>query len=99
MNRSSLDFETLFKISDANTRQSANKKLKIPKWRLQFARFRFSFRTRLYWNFLPVKIREMTAGSFKIEAKKHICENKQEYLNFGLKFNIVDTDEDEEKKL
>ena len=31
----------------------------------------------------------MTAGRFKKEAKKHILENKQEYLNFGIKFNVT----------
>lgn len=33
--KSTLDFDTLFKICETNTRQGANKLLKLPKWKLQ----------------------------------------------------------------
>ena len=35
---------------------------------------------------------------FKREARKHIQENRQAYLNFGLKFNIVGESNEAEKK-
>ena len=93
--KSVMNFEIVFKTHDFSSvvqwfsRQGEKNLLPYPKWKLQIARNRFSFRTRVYWNFLPAHIREMKAKRFKNEAKKHIMENQQSYLNFGLKFNIV----------
>jgi hypothetical protein len=102
--KSVMDFETIFKTHDLSSitqwfsRQRAKNLLPYPKWKLVIARNRFSFRTRVYWNFLPENIREMKAKRFKIEAKNHIMKNQQAYLNFGLKINIVGEQEKKPKK-
>ena len=87
--KSTLDFDSLFKICDANTCQGASKMLKLPKWKLQFSKFRLTYRAVIYFNFLPLKTRDLSAARFRVEAKKHILDNKQDYLNFTLDFNVV----------
>ena len=66
-----------------------NKKMSIPKWRLKIARYRFSFRTRTYWNSIPKDLKMMKLVKFKEELKKHILSNRQKYLNLGLSYNVV----------
>ena len=99
---SSLRFDDIFKTNreierELKTRQEEQKIMPIPKWRLQISRQKFSFRTRFYWNFLPLRIRELKPTLFKIELEKHLQANRQSYLNFGRNYNIVG-EEDEEKK-
>ena len=95
-----LKFEEIFKTNreiekDFNTRQPENKDLPIPKWKLHIV----SFRTRFYWNFLPAKIRELKPSLFKPALKKHLCDNKQAYLNFSCNYNIIGEEEDNKKNV
>jgi hypothetical protein len=66
-----------------------DKKMVIPKYRLQIARYRFSFRTMRYWNNVPKEIKVMKLEKFKIELKKYILSKKQKFLNLGLDYNVV----------
>ena len=86
---SKLDFDSLFKICDSNNRQGTHRLLKLPKWRLQFSRYKLSFRAVVSFNFLPTGTRELSPTLFKEAAKLPILENRQEYLNMTLSFNIV----------
>jgi uncharacterized phage-associated protein len=70
----------------------------IPKWRLQISRQKFSFRTRFYWNFLPLRIRELKPSLFKNELEKHLKANRQSYLNFSRNYNIIGEDEEDKKQ-
>jgi hypothetical protein len=70
----------------------------IPKWRLQISRQKFSFRTRFYWNFLPLRIRELKPSLFKNELEKHLKANRQSYLNFSRNYNIVGEEEEDKKQ-
>ena len=95
--RSPLDFISIFKTTPPTDREMLqkfakfrNKKIVIPKLRLQLSRLSFSFRVRPYWNLLPNEFKTMTQRKFKIEIKNHILKNKQKFLNIGLKdYNIV----------
>ena len=66
-----------------------DKKMVIPKYRLQIARYRFSFRTRRYWNSVPKELKVLKLEKFKTELKKHILSKKQKFLNLGLDYNVV----------
>ena len=61
----------------------------IPKYRLQVARHRFSFRTRRYWNIVPDELKSLKLSNFKEKLKKHLLKNKQKFLNLSRTFNIV----------
>ena len=86
---STLDFDSLFKICESNTRQGTQRLLKLPKWRLQFSRYKLSFRAVISFNFLPPGTRDLSPALFKQAAKLHILENRQDYINMTLDFNIV----------
>ena len=79
------------------TRQEKNKDLPIPKWRLAIVKQKFSFRTRFYWNFLPPNIRELKLSLFKPALKKFLIKNKQTFLNFSRNYNIIDSEENNDK--
>ena len=61
----------------------------IPKYRLQIAIYRFSFRTRRYWNSVPKELKVLKLEKIKIELKKHILAKKQKFLNLGLDYNVI----------
>jgi hypothetical protein len=61
----------------------------IPKYRLQIARYRFSFRTRRYWNIVPDELKNLKLANFKVKLKKYILLNKQKFLNLSRSYNIV----------
>ena len=61
----------------------------IPKFRLQVARHRFSFRTRRYWNIVPDELKSLKLSNFKEKLKKHLLKNKQKFLNLSRTYNIV----------
>ena len=93
-----LDFKTMFRqpspLNQAemigNARLRRNKKLIVQKWRLKLARLRFSFRVIRPWNLLPKEIQTLKEKNFKEKVKKFILENKQAFLNLGLKdYNVV----------
>ena len=86
---SKLDFNSLFKICDSNTRQGTHNLLMLPKWRLQFSRYKLLFRAVISFNFLPPGTRELSPTLFKEAAKLHILENRQDYLNMTRTFNII----------
>ena len=86
---SKLDFNSLFKICDSSTRQFAQNQLMLPKWRLQFTRYKLSFRTVISFNFLLPGTRELSPTLFKKAARTHILENREDYLNMTRTFNIV----------
>lgn len=101
---STLNFEDIFKTNrevekDFKTRQEEQKIMPIPKWRLQISRQKFSFRTRFYWNFLPLRIRELKTTLFKKELLKYLLANKQAFLNFGRNYNIVGEEDNKEDLL
>ena len=73
------------------------KQMVIPKYRLQIARCRFSFRTRRYWNIVPIELKNLKLTNFKVKLKKYILANKQKFLNLSRSCNIVG--EVEEKKV
>ena len=95
--KSALDFETMFKTPSPLDPQEILKKAKfrdnkivIPKLRLKLSRQCFNFRVRPYWNLLPNDLKTMKPAKFKTEIKVHIMENKQKFLNIGLKdYNVV----------
>jgi hypothetical protein len=77
---SSLKFDDIFKTNreierEVKTRQEEQKIMPIPKWRLQISRQKFSFKTRFYWNFLPLRIRKLKPTLFKNELKKQPTDN------------------------
>ena len=84
-----MEYESLFKTSTNNTRQNTGEEIEKYKCKKKFTRYRFSHRAAFYWNFLPLKTRKLSIPKFKVEVKKAILKNKQAFLNFGLKFNIV----------
>jgi hypothetical protein len=86
---SPLKFDEMFKTSNNSTRQNAGKKIEIPTYSMECTKHRFSIRVRHYWNFLPLRIREMAIQCFKREARAHIQEHPQSYLNFGLETPIA----------
>jgi hypothetical protein len=61
----------------------------IPKFRLQVARYRFSFRTRRYWNIVPDELKSLKLSNFKVKLKKYLLKNKQKFLNLSRSYNIV----------
>jgi hypothetical protein len=61
----------------------------FPKYRLQIARHRFSFRTRRFWNSVPKELKVLKLEKFKIELKKHILAKKQKFLNLGLDYYVI----------
>jgi hypothetical protein len=61
----------------------------IPKFRLQVARHRFSFRTRRYWNIVPDELKSLKLSNFKEKLKKYLLKNKQKFLNLSRSYNIV----------
>ena len=61
----------------------------IPKYRLQIARYRFSFRTRRYWNIVPDELKSLKLSNFKVKLKKYLLKNKQKFLNLSRSYNIV----------
>ena len=94
--KSVIKFEDIFKVKpqinpEVIEEQSLfrDKKMGIPKYRLKIARYRFSFRTRTYWNSIPKALKVMKLGKFKEELKKHILSNRQKFLNLGLSYNVV----------
>ena len=98
-----LNFEDIFKTNrkfekGLKTRHEEQKLMPIPKWRLQISRQKFSFRTRFYWNFLPLRIRELKPSLFKNELEKHLKANRQSYLNFSRNYNIIGEDEEDKKQ-
>ena len=98
-----LKFRDIFKTNremekDFNTRQNEAGDLPIPKWKLTIARQKFSFRTRTYWNFVPLWMRDLKENQFKTEIKKFIKSNEQTFRNFSRDFNIVGGPERSENK-
>ena len=95
--RSPLDFKSIFKTTSPTDPEMIlknvrfrNKKIVIPKLRLQLSRLSFSFRVRPYWNLLPNEFKTMKQQKFKSEVKDYILKNKQKFLNIGLRdYNIV----------
>ena len=74
---------------DFKTRQTEANDLPIPKWKLTIARQKFSFRTRTYWNFIPLWMRDLKESRFKIEIKKFLKNNEQSFRNFSRDINII----------
>ena len=99
-----LKFEEIFKTNreiekDFKTRQTEANDLPIPKWKLTIARQKFSFRTRTYWNFVPLWMRDLKESRFKIEIKKFLKVNEQTFRNFSRDINIIGgTEADANKK-
>ena len=85
--KSVIDYKTMFKTSSPispevikEESKFRDKKLCIPKWRLNIARLTFSFRVRSYWNLIPKNIKLMKAAKFKPEVKKYILDNERKFL-------------------
>jgi hypothetical protein len=85
-----LNFNEIFKTQVSNnSRPNEEETIGIQRHRLKLARYRFSHRTKNYWNLLPIETRHMSYASFKNEVVKFVTENAQAFLNFGDKNPVV----------
>ena len=88
--KSVLSFNEIFKTPVSNNyRPNEEEIIGIQRHRLKLARYRFSHRTKNYWNRLPIEIRQMSYGRFKNEVVKFVTENGQAFLNFGDKNPVI----------
>ena len=85
-----LNFNEIFKTQVSNnSRPNDEEKIGTQRHRLKLARYRFSHRTKNYWNLLPIETRHMSYARFKNEVVKFVTENAQAFLNFGDKNPVV----------
>ena len=77
---------------------SREKQIVIPKHCLQISRYRFSFRTRKFWNAVPSEFKNLKLENFKKKLKEHMLSNKNKYLNLSRSFNIVGEVNEKKKK-
>jgi hypothetical protein len=88
--KSILSFNEIFKTPVSNNyRPNEEETIGIQRHRLKLARYRFSHRTKNYWNLLPIEIRQMSYGRFKAEVVKFVTDNGQAFLNFGDKNPVI----------
>jgi hypothetical protein len=88
--KSVLGFDEIYKTPVSNNyRPNEDEIIGIQRHRLKLARYRFSYRTKNYWNLLPIEIRHMSYGRFKSEVVKFVTENGQAFLNFGDKNPLI----------
>ena len=81
-----LDFDDIFQThKHRHGRVDNDDKLPIILKKLKISRKKFSFRTREYWNLLPINIRRMTYSGFKIKAEEYVIANSRVFLNLGNK--------------
>ena len=79
-----LSFDDIFETEKyKNDRDDRDEKLPIIDKRLNPSRRKFSYRTRVYWNLLPLSIRRLTYSGFKTKAKEFVLENQRLFLNIG----------------
>ena len=84
---SPIDFDEFFTISDRE--KTTTEKIKLKKSKYTFPRYSFTHRIQNYWNYLPVKTRNLTPELFKkkirlIFTDKKLERHKLNLLNFGL---------------
>ena len=88
MGNTSMDFDSLFTLTDSNTRQGSDMKIEIPKFSLKFNKHKFSVRAAGFFNALPAEYYDLVPTLFKKAAKLHILENKQKYSNMTRDYNV-----------
>ena len=84
---SPIDFDEFFTISD--NEKTTTEKIKLKGSKLTFPRYSFTYRIQKYWNYLPVKTRNLSPELFKKKIKsiftdKKLERHKQNLLNYGL---------------
>ena len=85
--KSPVDFDEFFTISDIE--KNGNEKIKPNPFKHSFAKHSFTRRIHMYWNYLPVKTRNLPSALFKAKLKEIFTDkkfewHKQNLLNFGL---------------
>tara|TARA_B100000780_G_scaffold16958_1_gene11112 strand:- start:349 stop:1863 length:1515 start_codon:yes stop_codon:yes gene_type:complete len=86
---SSLNFDSLFTLTDSSTRLGSDLKIDIPRFRLKFNKHKLSVRAAVFFNALPSEYYELTPTLFKKASKLHILENIQKYSNMTRDYNIT----------
>ena len=88
-----VDFDEFFTISDIE--KNVSKKITPNTFKHLFAKHSFTQRIHMYWNYLPVKTRNLPRALFKERVKEIFMDEKdrrhrQNLLNFGLDTPVLD---------